>query len=71
MYYERTIEKTVRSISDTFPVLLVTGSRQVGKSTLLERMAEPERKRVSLDNPSDGLGQRDGFGKQRDGRRFL
>jgi len=42
MYYERTIEKTVRSISDTFPVLLVTGPRQVGKSTLLERMAEPE-----------------------------
>ena len=52
MYYERTIEKTVRSISDTFPVLLVTGPRQVGKSTLLERMAEPERKRVSLDNPT-------------------
>ena len=52
MYYERTIEKTVRSISDTFPVLLVTGPRQVGKSTLLERMAEPERKKVSLDNPT-------------------
>ena len=49
MYYERTIEKTVRNISDTFPVLLLTGPRQVGKSTLLERMAEPERKRVSLD----------------------
>lgn len=52
MYYERTIEKTVRSISDTFPVLLVTGPRQVGKSTLLERMAVPERKKVSLDNPT-------------------
>ncbi len=52
MYYERTIEATVRNVSATFPVLLLTGPRQVGKSTLLERMAEPERKRVSLDNPT-------------------
>ena len=52
MYFERTIEATVRNVSATFPVLLLTGPRQVGKSTLLERMAEPERKRVSLDNPT-------------------
>lgn len=52
MYYERTLELTIRNISETFQVLLVTGPRQVGKSTLLERMAEPERKRVSLDNPT-------------------
>ena len=52
MYYDRTIEATIRNVSQTFPVLLVTGPRQVGKSTLLERMAEPERKRVSLDNPT-------------------
>ena len=52
MYYERTIDMTVRNVSATFPVLLLTGPRQVGKSTLLERMAEPERKRVSLDNPT-------------------
>ena len=52
MYYERTIASTVRNVSATFPVLLLTGPRQVGKSTLLERMAEPERKRVSLDNPT-------------------
>lgn len=52
MYYERTIEATVRNVSATFPVLLLTGPRQVGKSTLLEKLAEPERKRVSLDNPT-------------------
>lgn len=52
MYYERTIESVVRSVSETFPVLLVTGPRQVGKSTLLDKMAAPERKRVSLDNPT-------------------
>ena len=52
MYYERTIEATIRNVSETFPVLLVTGPRQIGKSTLLEKMADPKRKRVSLDNPS-------------------
>ena len=52
MYYERTIESVVRNVSETFPVLLLTGPRQVGKTTLLERIAEPERKRVTLDNPT-------------------
>ena len=52
MYFERTIETTIRSVSATFPVLLLTGPRQVGKTTLLEKLAEPERKRVSLDNPT-------------------
>ena len=52
MYYQRTIEKTLRDISKTFPVLLLTGPRQVGKTTLLTRMAESDRKIVSLDNPT-------------------
>ena len=52
MYYERSIEATIRNVSATFPVLLVTGPRQVGKTTLLEKLAEPERKRVTLDNPT-------------------
>ena len=52
MYYERSSETTVRNVSATFPVLLVTGPRQVGKTTLLEKIAEPERKRVTLDNPT-------------------
>lgn len=52
MFYHRTLEATVRNVSDTFPVLLLTGPRQVGKSTLLERLAEPERKRISLDSPT-------------------
>ena len=53
MYYQRTIENTVKRISDTFPVLLVTGPRQVGKTTLLQKMAEgTERKYISLDNPT-------------------
>ena len=52
MFYERTIEKTLRSISESFPVLLLTGPRQIGKTTLLTKMATSNRKVVSLDNPT-------------------
>ena len=34
MYIERTLEPTIRKISETFPVLIVTGPRQVGKATV-------------------------------------
>lgn len=52
MYIKRAIEKTIKSINSTFPVLLVTGPRQVGKTTLLKQMADGSRKYVSLDNPT-------------------
>lgn len=52
MFFERTVRSTIENINATFPVLLVTGPRQVGKSTLLESMMEPGRKKVSLDNPT-------------------
>ena len=51
MYIKRALEDTVRKASATFPVMLVTGPRQVGKSTMLERLAEPNRKIVTLDDP--------------------
>jgi len=53
MFYKRSIEPVLRSISDTFPVLVLTGPRQVGKTTLLKYIAEKERKYVALDNPTD------------------
>lgn len=52
MYYARTIEPTIKKINETFPVLIVTGPRQVGKTTLLTRLADKDRKIVSLDNPT-------------------
>ncbi|MCD8077082.1 MAG: ATP-binding protein [Lachnospiraceae bacterium] len=52
MYYERIIEPTIKKINETFPVLIVTGPRQIGKTTLLTKMAEKERKIVSLDHPT-------------------
>ena len=41
----------VLAASATFPVVLVTGARQVGKTTLLRAVAEPERRYVTLDDP--------------------
>lgn len=51
MYIQRALEDTVQKASASFPVMLVTGPRQVGKSTMLERLAEPNRKIVTLDDP--------------------
>lgn len=56
-YIKRAAEDTITRISNMFPVLLVTGPRQVGKTTLLQRLAEMqrelgiERKYVTLDDP--------------------
>ena len=46
MYYERTIAPVIQKISETFPVLIVTGPRQVGKTTLLTHLAERSKDRV-------------------------
>jgi len=60
MYYQRIAEQTIIKISKTFPVVLVTGPRQVGKTTLLTKIAEKNRMIVSLDNPTiRGLAKED------------
>ena len=51
IYIKRAIENTVIKISKTFPVLLITGPRQVGKTTLLRKLASEDRKYVTLDDP--------------------
>lgn len=50
-YINRTIEKSVNEISKTFPVVMITGPRQVGKTTLLNRIREEKNLNyVSLDD---------------------
>ena len=51
MFFERDASQTVKKISSQFKVLLLTGPRQVGKSTLLEKI-DPTRSVVSLDSLS-------------------
>jgi len=51
MYLPRTLETFAKSAAEQFPVLLVTGARQVGKTTFLRHLSEPERAYVSLDDP--------------------
>jgi len=49
----RSLSATIKAASELFPVLFLTGMRQVGKSTLLEMLKTDDRKYVSLDNFSD------------------
>ena len=49
MYIQRTAEDTIKIFSKQFKVVLVTGARQVGKSTLLKHCDE-NRNYVSLDD---------------------
>ena len=49
--YERTMTKIIEEFSRRFRVLLLTGQRQVGKTTLLDELVEKKRPYVTLDNP--------------------
>jgi len=49
--YPRTLARTLHAISASFPVLMLTGPRQVGKTTLLEMCAQDAPRRyVTLDD---------------------
>lgn len=50
-YLRRTIEDFLLRASVRFPVVVVTGAWQVGKTTTLRRIAEPQRTYVTLDDP--------------------
>ena len=53
-YISRTMEKTVDKMKKSFPVIMITGPRQVGKTTLLSMMAEKDKNEkinfISLDD---------------------
>ena len=49
MYIKRHLETTIEKLSGCCKVLLVTGPRQVGKTTLLRRLAEGNRTHVTME----------------------
>lgn len=53
-YIKRTLEKKILEISREYACVLLTGPRQVGKTTMLERlMARSNRTKVTLDNTDE------------------
>ena len=53
MYINRSLENRVEYMADHFPVVLVSGARQVGKTTLLKKITEGKKaiQYVTLDHP--------------------
>ena len=51
VYIERTLERKFLRMSSFFKAILVTGARQVGKTTMLKHLAEGQnRTYVTMDN---------------------
>lgn len=53
MFIERDLKEPFLKASRFFPAMLLVGPRQVGKTTFLRNISEPERKYVTLDNMLD------------------
>ncbi|MDD6082091.1 MAG: ATP-binding protein [Oscillospiraceae bacterium] len=53
MYIKRALESKIKYLSEHFPVVMVCGARQVGKTTLLKKFAESNSdiKYITLDYP--------------------
>lgn len=50
MYIKRNIENTIIKLSSEFPIIVLTGARQVGKSTVLQLIKDNDMNYVTLDD---------------------
>jgi predicted AAA+ superfamily ATPase len=50
LYIKRHLEEQIIAASRHYPVVMVCGQRQVGKSTMLNHIREPERRYITLDD---------------------
>jgi len=50
MYIKRTVEEQIKKVNDYYPVLVLRGPRQVGKSTILLKIKPSNMKYVTLDD---------------------
>ena len=54
-FIKRTIKKSIEEMEKSFPIIMITGPRQVGKTTLLKMIQEEKEEKinyVSLDDLS-------------------
>jgi len=51
-YFARTLEVSLEKIGRHFPALMITGPRQVGKTTFLRHQSKASRTYVTLDDPA-------------------
>ena len=49
-YINRDLEEKIKSASKEYACILITGARQVGKSTVLNRLMDDNREEVLLDD---------------------
>ena len=49
-YIKRDIEDKIVSLSKEYACILITGPRQVGKTTVLKQVMSPDRNYVTLDD---------------------
>ncbi len=52
MYIQRHLESVVTHMNAVFPAILIIGPRQVGKTTMLKKLADDNRRYVTLDHAS-------------------
>ena len=50
MFLKRTITERIKQVNKTFPALIITGARQVGKTTVLKQCIEDDREYITFDN---------------------
>ena len=64
-YIKRNLENVVRQVTREYPVLLVTGPKQVGKTTMLQKLMEgTERGYVTLDDLNERRSEERRVGKE-------
>jgi predicted AAA+ superfamily ATPase len=51
MYKKRAIEATINKTLNQFPVILLSGPRQVGKTTVLRQLLDEKYSYVTMDDP--------------------
>src|SRR5271170_5216075 len=52
-YIKRTLQNTIKRVNQSFPVVLITGPRQVGKTTLFQELQKNQRAYVTLDDSNE------------------